>query len=408
MQTLKHYFMFLQIYVKQSKRKWLTFPLILLSPIIMIGATLFLSVQALQTEEAEPIRIGIVNEDQSEEITMLIDVLMEAQEAFEQYVHMEVLDETSAQEQIDENTLSAYVVFPANFIEDLFYGQEVLLEMVGNKQKQVESIVVKEIVDSVMRHINTSQANILLINHYAKKFIDDKEVRNEFLFEQFMSFFMYALSKDKIVSTDEVSNIATSSLYLYYGLSAFFILSTIWLWIVYLFLYREEADRMSVRIRLYGVTLTQQLLAKLTIVLGIHFILAFGLFFLFKHVFDLPLDGEDYGRIAIVFVLYSVIVVAILAMIEMLVTSLKGRLLLQLITVLLFLISSGAIVPTIYFPLYVQDWLPYIFSYETLFWLQEILLNGRLYAAYEPLTWMAIIATLLMLAIAFVKGRRTI
>src|SRR5699024_12610373 len=96
--------------------------------------------------------------------------------------------------------------------------------MVRNKQNQVESIGVKEIVDSVMRHINTSQANILLINHYAKKFIDDKEVRNEFLFEQFMSFFMYALSKDKIVSTDEVSNIATSSLYLYYGLSAFFIL----------------------------------------------------------------------------------------------------------------------------------------------------------------------------------------
>ncbi|MEJ8778008.1 ABC transporter permease [Pseudogracilibacillus sp. ICA-222130] len=408
MQTLKHYFMFLQIYVKQSKRKWLTFPLILLSPIIMIGATLFLSVQALQTEEAEPIRIGIVNDDQSEEITMLIDVLMEAQEAFEQYVHMEVLDETSAQEQMDENTLSAYVVFPANFIEDLFYGQEVLLEMVGNKQKQVESIVVKEIVDSVMRHINTSQANILLINHYAKKFIDDKEVRNEFLFEQFMSFFMYALSKDKIVSTDEVTNIATSSLYLYYGLSAFFIISTIWLWIVYLFLYREEADRMSVRIRLYGVTLTQQLLAKLTIVLGIHFILSFGLFFLFKNIFDLPLDGEDYGRITTIFALYSVIVVAILAMIEMLITSLKGRLLLQLITILLFLISSGAIVPTIYFPLYVQDWLPYIYSYEALFWLQEIILNGRLYAAYAPLAWMAVVAMLLMLAIAFVKGRRTI
>src|SRR5699024_4017324 len=201
----------------------------------------------------EPISIGIVNDDQSEEITMLIDVLMEAKEAFEQYVHMEVLDETSAQEQIDENTLSAYVVFPANFIEDLFYGQEVLLEMVGNKHKQVESIVVKEIVDSVMRHINTSQANILPINHYAKNFIDDKELRNDFIFAKCMLFFMYVLSKLIIVSTVEVSNIARSSLFLYYGLFAFFILSKVWLWIVYLFLYLEEAHRMSVLIRLYGV-----------------------------------------------------------------------------------------------------------------------------------------------------------
>src|SRR5699024_12308843 len=98
--------------------------------------------------------------------------------------------------------------------------------MVRNKQNQVESIGVKELLDGVMRHINTSQANILLINHYAKNFIDDKEVRNEFLFEQFMSFVMYALSKDKIVSTDEVSNLATSFLSLSYGLSVLYSLST--------------------------------------------------------------------------------------------------------------------------------------------------------------------------------------
>src|SRR5699024_8611846 len=124
MQSLKHYFMFMQIYVKQSKRKWLTFPLILLSPIIILVATLFLSVQAISPEENEPITIGIVNEDQSEEISMLIDVLMEAQASFEQYVQMEMMEETEAMNSIKQDELSALVVFPENFIEDLFYGEQ--------------------------------------------------------------------------------------------------------------------------------------------------------------------------------------------------------------------------------------------------------------------------------------------
>src|SRR5699024_8172355 len=115
-------------------------------------------------------------------------------------------------------------------------GEQVTLEMIGNKNKQIESIIVKEIVDSVMRHINTSQANILMINSFAKDFIEDNDKRNEYLFEQFMSFFMFTMGKDKIVSNEEASNIATSSTYLYYGLSAFFVLATVWLFIIYLFL----------------------------------------------------------------------------------------------------------------------------------------------------------------------------
>src|SRR5699024_6268120 len=139
------------------------------------------------------------------------------------------------------------------------------------------------------------------------QFMPDYETRNDYLFEQFMSFFMFVLGKDKIVSTEEVGNVATSSLYLYYGLSAFFILSTIWLWIIYLFLYREEEARMEERIRLYGVTMTQQLLAKLTVVLGLHLVLSIPLFYCFQHIFDLQLDVEDYGRISIIFLLYSTV-----------------------------------------------------------------------------------------------------
>src|SRR5699024_5338563 len=97
-------------------------------------------------------------------------------------------------------------------------GKQVTLPVVGNVNKKMDSMIVKEIVDSVMRHINISQANILLINRYAKEMMEDDEARNDYLFEQFLSFFLFALGKDSIITTDEAENIATTSLSKYYSM----------------------------------------------------------------------------------------------------------------------------------------------------------------------------------------------
>src|SRR5699024_11103649 len=127
MQRIKHYWMFLQIYSKQNKRKWFTFPLILLSPLIIIAAILWMMVNLLQVENIEPIKIAIVNQDDAEETEMLINMLAETEEMFASYIAMEVLEEAEAEEEILANELSAYIVFPERFIEDLFIGKQVTL-----------------------------------------------------------------------------------------------------------------------------------------------------------------------------------------------------------------------------------------------------------------------------------------
>ncbi|HLR65396.1 MAG TPA: ABC transporter permease [Pseudogracilibacillus sp.] len=406
MQRIKHYWMFLQIYSKQNKRKWFTFPLILLSPLIIIAAILWMMVNLLQVENIEPIKIAIVNQDDAEETEMLINMLAETEEMFASYIAMEVLEEAEAEEEILANELSAYIVFPERFIEDLFIGKQVTLPVVGNVNKKMDSMIVKEIVDSVMRHINTSQANILLINRYAKEMMEDDEARNDYLFEQFLSFFLFALGKDSIITTDEAENIATTSLSKYYSLSAIFILTTVWLWLIYLFIHRDEAARLEERIRLYGVTTLQQLLAKMTLVFVIHSVLSIALWIAFiqstKAIFEL----EDYGRLFMVFLLYTITLLVILAIIELITSSLKSRLLLQLVVIILLVICSGAIVPVIYFPLYIQDKLSFIFSYEALYWLQEIILRDRLFVSYRSLIQFTGIGLLALFTIALIKERR--
>src|SRR5690625_7100793 len=63
---------------------------------------------------------------------------------------------------------------------------------------------------------------------------------------------------------------------------------------------------------------------------------------------------EDYMRIAIVLFLHSIIFIQCLAIIELLITSQKIRLLTQLILTFILFICSGAMIPTIYLPLSIQ------------------------------------------------------
>src|SRR5699024_1569186 len=107
-----------------------------------------------------------------------------------------------------------------------------------------------------------------------------------------------------------------------------------------------------------------------------------------------------------VFLLYTITLLVILAIIELITSSLKSRLLLQLVVIILLVICSGAIVPVIYFPLYIQDKLSFIFSYEALYWLQEIILLDRLFVSYRSLIQFTGIGLLTLFTIAFIKERR--
>src|SRR5699024_12843029 len=69
--------------------------------------------------------------------------------------------------------------------------------------------------------------------------------------------------------------------------------------------------------------------------------------------------------------LYSGLYLMLLAIWEMLISSPRIRLLVHAIFTLIFIVLSGALIPAIYFPLYIQDWLAYVPAYEALFWLDR-------------------------------------
>lgn len=401
---IKHLFLFIKNNFIQLRRKWLSLPLLLLFPFIMIALIALIILALFIPSENDPIEVGIVDLDQSNETKVIVNLISETSE-LGNFMNIHHLSESEAEEHIENNLISTYITFPNQFTSKLYNGESVSIPMTGNPNQPTESYIIKEIIDSATRHISAAQASILTINHYAKELNMDHETRNDMLFAQFTDFLLYTIGKDKIIDSKTLSNHATTSPIHYYGLASWFTIIIVWLLLLYNFLYKEETIRMKQRMKLYGVTELQQLFARIFVTLCITCLLAVGSFAVLTSFLTFDLFTADYVRIFLTLFIHSIIFLTCLAIIDTIIPSQKFRLLLQSLLTFILIIMSGAIVPTSYFPLSIQDILPYIFSHLGFYWVQEVVLNERLYVDLEPLLWIGFISVFILIGWSFWKER---
>lgn len=401
---IKHLILFIKNNFIQLRRKWLSLPLLLIFPIVMIALIIAIMITLFIPPENEPIQIGIVDLDQSEETKMIINIMTDSSD-LDEFISIHSMEESEAIKKVEQDQLSTYIIFPENFTNHLYEGISVSLPIIGNPNQTTNSYLIKEFIDSITRLISTAQANILTINHYTKELEIDNDERYDILFNQFTDFLLFTMGKDRIIDQEEKTNQATSSPIHYYSLASWFIVVMVWLLLVYNFLHKEEALRMKVRMKLYGVTEIQQLFARMFVTFVVVLPFAFGSFMMLDHLLELHLDLEDYIRIMIVLLLHTGLFLQCLAIMETIITSAKLRLLGQSLLTFFLITMSGTIIPAIYLPLQIQAVLPYVFSYEGFYWLQEVILNERLYVDYYPLILMSLTGLFLLIGCSLWKER---
>lgn len=385
-------------------RKWLSLPLVLLFPVILIGLFTFLGFSIFTPSKEAIIEVGLIDLDQSEETIMVIDMMEDASQLGD-YIHMTALSEKEAKEGIRSNTLSAYVVFPDNFTESLYKGKSVALSIVGNPKQPIESMMINELVGSIARHIRTSQANILTIYDYATEMGISAERRHAMLFEQFTKFLMFTIGKDNVITEEKLINQASASPIHYYSVASLFIVITVWFFSIYSLLSRETPIQISRRMTLYGVTLTEQILARILTsltVVGTLIILT-----LFLLIYGMKLELEIHNAIHVFFILliFGAIFLFILAIINTLIHTSKFRILVQAAMMIGIILLSGAIIPTIYFPLSLQKYSSFLFSTEALQAIMDIIMNQGNQFDYNKLVITLIVSFFIFIAISIWKGR---
>ncbi|WP_404453794.1 ABC transporter permease [Oceanobacillus kapialis] len=397
----------IQLFVKnnllQFKRKWLSLPLLLLFPLLLTGLVLFVILQFFMNEDQAPVQVGIVDLDQSEE-TQLVSQLIE-ETPLSSFLELEGMAEEEAKEKIENDDLSAYLRIEQGFTEDLYQGRSVEFPIIGNPSQPAQSQLIRELIESVTRHIRSAQANILTINYYAKQLEIDSEVRSDLLFEQFKEFFFYTIGKDKIVNENQIDNAATSNPLNYYGLSFWFVFVTLWLFVFYNFLSKENTARLKQRMKLYGVTVLQQTIAKIAVSLITTMLLAGLALFLFHSLMDWGLTIKNFGSVMLLSLLYGIHFLVVLGIVDIFVISQKLRLFIQSLISGLFLLVSGALIPTIYFPMGVQNILSYMAPVEALHWMQDIILHNRSFVDSTSLLLLTLAAIFLFVSIAIAKER---
>ncbi len=405
MQTLKHIVLFTKINFKQLGRKWLSLPLLLLLPFLLISLLAFTIISFIDVSDTSVIKVGLVDLDQSEETELIVELLEESAQLGDQ-IAMNKLEEQDAIAGIENNELSSYIIFPSNFFQKLMEGQSSELSIIGNPKQPLESQLINELVQTITRHIRSSQANILTINYYAKQMGMENEERNDFLFEQFTDFFFYVLGGDQVLDEELVTNNATASPTAYFSLAGCFTLITIWLFALYIVLHRDSSTNMKQRMKLYGVTDFQQAISVGVVVLFITSILSFISFVVLQYFFaSVSIADQNYYRVGLLLLFHSIIFLHILTLIDWWFSSKKLSIFVQTIFTGITILLSGAIIPALYFPVYIQDYLEYSFSYQSFYWIEQILLNGRFYADLQPLILFSLSGFFLLLICSFWKER---
>ncbi|WP_038243314.1 ABC transporter permease [Virgibacillus salexigens] len=388
----------------QIQRKWLTLPLLFLFPFIIIGMVFVIIVSFLLPNESQPIQLGLVDNDQSEETQLLLEMMTEASE-LGSYIQIDSMNENEAVQAVENNQLSSYIIFPEYFTKHLYQGVSVELPVIGNANQPIRSQMINELIESVARHIRSSQANVLTINHYAKEMQLSDQERNALVFEQFKEFVFYTIGRDRIINEQQLINQATNNPLSYFSLAGWFVVLTIWMFLMYMLLYKEERKKMQQRLALYGVSELQQIVAKV-ITSGLFvFPLAIGLFFIIQPFVQREIQGLGIWRILLISGMYSIGFLIGLAIIERIIASYRLQLLIQTFYTIAILLLSGAIVPTIYFPQEIQKGLTLVFSSEAFHWLQEIMLTNRSFVDILPLLGMMVASIFILLGFSAIKER---
>lgn len=404
MQMLKHIGLFMKNNMMQLQRKWYALPLLLLFPIIVISMLAFIMISFFNAEEQEIIHVGLVDLDETRETQMVMNVMEDSKE-FANFITVEQMSESVAEQEIKQNNLSAYIIFPENFANLLYTGDSVELEIIGNEKQRTESHFVKSFMNSISEHINSAQASILTINDYIKKLDFTDSERHDILLEQFQSFLLFTLTKDRVIVEESIENKTSETPFAYYVISSWVIITTIWLFVFYNFLHTDTSLRMERRIRLYNVTIFQQLISKLLVSFFMTLLFSIGFFIAIYFVLDTTLYSSDFWDIAIRASLYIGSLLFIIAILELIVRSQKLLLVLQSIGIFIAIVLSGAIIPTIYFPLFLQQTIEKLFSFEYFNHLKDLLLKREFLDEPIILIITCISSFAIMAIIAFWKER---
>ncbi|MCL2698783.1 MAG: ABC transporter permease [Defluviitaleaceae bacterium] len=113
-----------------------------------------------------PFTIGVVDNDNSQEITLLLEMLRN-HESLGEIISFERMPPEDAAARLDADEIPAYIIIPEGFTQGIIIGENPPITLVGNESRVLQLAVTRLLVSAGVAFLTTSQAGIYSTLNYA-------------------------------------------------------------------------------------------------------------------------------------------------------------------------------------------------------------------------------------------------
>lgn len=340
--------------------------ILLLTPMLFLAGIGVICTKILnEKNHVEFFDIAIVDNDQTIETKYVIQQLLDSGN-LSKAANVHQVDEHQAMALMEKNEIAAMVVIPEGFSEDVKTGTNTPVKVIGNASKPLQSQLVLHVLESAARLTSAAQSGINTVYHFLKEENSSSEVLQAEYKKNILSFSLHILGRGEIFEVKEKQNLFQQDIVQYYVLSFYLLLIMIWSF-GFSYLLKGKSNE-SLRLRLYsrGITGFEEKIASLaTSVVYLTFI---------SILLSIPIlmwiDQPISRSIVMATLLIVLTFVSFFMMVETLVSSEKLYLLAGIGLIIMGAIAGGHIIPTVYFP----AWLENIGLYTINSWAFEFLL----------------------------------
>lgn len=257
--------------------------LILVPIIIFFFIYLFFSVHEVSNEFISPIRVGIIDEDNTVYSLMLVQSFKD-NEQFSQFVNIWLGEAKEVNEAFEHREIDALIVVPKGFVESVVRFEEMPLQVTINYDDPVKAILLKNVIDSYEKFIRSVDMGVSFLNDQMIDLEFEQSLRYSYYDRAVVRLVFAALGRNDYFDYKKIINVPTVVAVKYY------FIAIVVMFLMYLSIFsainliREKQNMCLRRLQISRISMFSYLMAKAlatTVYISMIVIIWYTLYYLF-------------------------------------------------------------------------------------------------------------------------------
>lgn len=328
---------------------WKTLLFMFFFPMLALACIGFISMCILSEEvRVEKFQVAIVDQDNTKATNFLIQHLMDNEEITKLSKFIQVND-SIANELMEKNQIVAIISLPHGFTKNIIKGDNTPVPVIVNPRKPIQSMLVLQLLESATKFTSAAQSGINTIYHFLQKAGVGEEIIEEEYNKSIVAFSFQIFGRGKLFKA-EVRQGINQNLTNYYITSFSVLLLMFWSFSIPLLLKGNMSKALQNRLSIYGITKLSE--AAATLITFHSMMIIFTIFLLFPISNWLTVSPINMF-IRLYFI--SLAFTSLFLFVDVICKNIKMYSLLGCFIILLGIIGGGHIIPTIYYPIWLEN-----------------------------------------------------